>query len=210
MNNLEYLNQISQSNRALKAAPAKPQGFFAQLSIPKIIIGGAILFVLLMAFGILLGSLNRKPTNLTRQLYTRTVNVENVISTYNPTVKSSRLRAIGASLSSTLSHASRQLSTYLTNDDPKDDKALIPDDKTLSSETTALEELNFSLNNAKLNGILDRAYDNQLNLQVTLLLSLVSQLIARTKDTALLDILSPLYSSLNAIRSNLEAYSSLS
>lgn len=210
MNNLEYLNQISQSNRALKAAPAKPQGFFAQLSIPKIIIGGAILFVLLMAFGILLGSLNHKPTNLTRQLYTRTVNVENVISTYNPTVKSSRLRAIGASLSSTLSHASRQLSTYLTNDDPKDDKALIPDDKTLSSETAALEELNFSLNNAKLNGILDRAYDNQLNLQVTLLLSLVSQLIARTKDTALLDILSPLYSSLNAIRSNLEAYSSLS
>lgn len=205
MDNFEYLNQISQSNRPAKRK-LSTKGPKTSL-IVKLSAAGIVLFFLLMAFGSMLGNLNGKSNNLTKQLYNRTTSLNTVLNTYNRSLKSSQLRAIGVSLSAILTNASNQLSGYLTVNS-KDKNALVLDEKTAASETKLIDELNESLNNAKLNGVLDRYYDNQIGLQVSLLLAQTSQLLARTKDANLTAILTNLHTSLETIHQSIESYTS--
>lgn len=208
MDNLEYLNQISKSNRPLRPARKKSSGPLGS-PIFKIAIGGIIALVFILAFASLFSNLGKKAGELTKQVLLRTNNLNSVVAEYNPAVKSSRLRAIGSSLTTVLTNSSTQLSTYLASvDDSKDPTT--PGNKTIATETAQLEELQLALTNAKLNGVLDRAYENQLSLQVSLLLSLISELEDRTKDSELLSILSSYSSNLETIHSNLEAYSNTS
>lgn len=210
MDNFAYLNQISKSARAKSTPVVKKSGSpLAKLSIGRIAIIGIVGFFLLMAVGGLIGNINGKPKELSKQLYLRTTNLSSILTTYNPSVKSSRLRSISVSLISVLNHTSGQLSTYIGGEKSKDDD-LLPKQKTIDSETALSEELNLSLNHAKLNGILDRTYENQLTLQVSLLLSLTSQVLARTKDEALTSILKSFYFSLETIHNSLESYTDLS
>lgn len=205
MDNFEYLNQISQSNRPVKhnfKASGPKTGLIVKLSV-----AGAVLFFLLMAIGAMLGNLNSKSNDLTKQLYTRTANLYSVLTTYNRDLKSSRLRAIGVSLASILTNTSNQLSTYITTRDQSKD-ALVLDDKTAASEAALVETLDTSLTNAKLNGVLDRYYDNEIGLQVSLLLAQTSQLLARTKDAELTRILTDFHDSLETIHQNIENNSS--
>lgn len=206
MDNFEYLNQISQANRpvkhSFKSSTNPKTGLIIKLSV-----AGVVLFFLLMAIGSMLGSLGHKSNDLTKQIYLRSTNLNSVLTTYNRDLKSSQLRAIGTSLSAILTNASNQLSVYLTKNG-KDKNALALDEKTTAQENTLIEELNFSLTNAKLNGVLDRYYDNQIGLQVSLLLAQTSKLLARTKDASLISIISNLHSSLETIHQSIEAYSS--
>ncbi len=204
MDNLEYLNQISQSNRPVKRS-LKSSDRKTNL-ILKFSIAGVVLFFLMMAFGAMVGNLNTKSDDLAKQIYTRTVNLNSSLNTYNRDLKSSRLRAIGVSLSAILTNASNQLSNYLTANSK--DKNITLDEKTTASEAAIIEELNTSLTNAKLNGVLDRYYDNQIGLQVSLLLSQTSELLARTKDAELITIVTNLHTSLETIHQNLVNYSS--
>lgn len=206
MDNLEYLNKISQSNRPVKRNMRQSN---AKTSlIIKLSAAGVVLFFLLMALGSLLGNLGTKSKELTKQIYVRTTNLNSVVTTYNRNLKSSRLRAIGSSLTSVLTNASNQLSTYLIGNG-KDKNALVPSDtKASEAEATLIQELNNSLNNAKLNGVLDRYYDNQIGLQVSLLMAQVSELLARTKDPELTNILTNFHSSLETIHQSIEAYAS--
>ncbi len=209
MDNFAYLNQISKSARAKSVPAPKSKNPLAKFSIGKIALIGVVCFFLLMALGGLLGSINGKPKELSKQLYVRTTNLSTTLTTYNPSVKSSRLRSISVSLIAILNHTSSQLSSYISGDEKHKEEDLLPKTKVLDSETAMSEELNLSLNRAKLNGILDRTYENQLTLQVSLLLSLTSQLLARTKDETLISILTPFYSSLETIHNNLESYTNL-
>lgn len=206
MDNLEYLKQISQSNRPVAK---ENNGGMSMGLIIKIAVGGVVLFFLLMAVGLLAGNLGGKTSTLTKQLYARTVSVNTTLTPYTQTVKSSRLRAIGTSLAAVLTNSSNQLSTYITSHNSKKD-ALVLSGKESEEEAKLAENLNLSLNNAKLNGLLDRTYENQLTLQVSLLLSLTSQILARSKDEQLLEIVSSLHASLNTIHENLESYKDLS
>lgn len=206
MDNLEYLNQIAQSSRPV--APAKKSSGLFSSSIFKIAIGGIIAFFILIAVGSLLGSLGNKANELTKQLLLRTNNLNATITAYNPVVKPSGLRAIGSSLSTVLTHSSNQLNTYLVGDsEDKDEEATVPSEKITEEETTLINNLNSTLANAQLNGLLDRTYNNQLSLQVSLLLSLISELAARTKDQQLYDILESYYANLSTINRSLENYS---
>lgn len=202
MDSLEYLNQISKSNRPVK----KPRGEASKTTIIKIAAGGIVLFVLIIAFGSLLGNLSSKVGNTTKQLYFRTDQVNSTLRTYNKSLKSSRLRAIGSSLQTVLTGASNQLKEYYSNKNVKSEDLKLTG-KTSEKEEALISQLNLSLEHGKLNGILDRTYDNQINLQVSLLLSLTSEIISRTKDQKLLAIVEPLHSSLTTIHENLEAYS---
>ncbi len=208
MDNLEYLNQISKSNRPVSPVRKKSSGPLGS-PIFKIAIGGIIGLVFILAFASLFSSLGKKASELTKQVLLRTNNLNSVVTEYNPAVKSSRLRAIGSSLTTVLTNSSTQLSAYLTSVDGSKD-ATTPSNKTIATETAQLEELQLSLTNAKLNGLLDRTYENQLILQVSLLLSLISELESRTNDNELLTILSSYSSNLETIHSNLESYSNTS
>lgn len=208
MDNLEYLQQISQSNRPVKRTnPVKAK--LLDTSIIKIALGGIVLFLLLMILGGMLSSLNAKPENLTKQLYTRTENLNSVLNTYNSSLKSSKLRSIGTSLSGVLTNSSNQLSVYIM-DEENNHELLKPDEVTLEAENLHLAELSTSLNNAKLNGILDRAYANQIGLEVSLLLSMISELSERAgDDRALQDILATYRNNLETIHNSFENYSEL-
>lgn len=201
MNNLEYLNQISQETRPTAAKKSASMSL-----IIKIAVGGLLAFLFIMCLGMALGSGKTTPTDLTKQLYVRTANLNTSLTTYNKSLKSSQLRAIGTSLNGVLTSASASLTNYLSSEGDKD-ADLNPPEKLLAVETDTIESLDTALNNAKLNGILDRVYANQIQLQVSLLITFISQLEQRTKDTDLLDIISQYQSNLTVIEQSLKDYS---
>ncbi len=201
MNNLEYLNQISQETRPTAAKKSASMSL-----IIKIAVGGLLAFLFIMCLGMALGSGKTTPTDLTKQLYVRTANLNTSLTTYNKSLKSSQLRAIGTSLNGVLTSASASLTNYLSSEGDKD-ADLNPPEKLLAVETETIESLDTALNNAKLNGILDRVYANQIQLQVSLLITFISQLEQRTKDTDLLDIISQYQSNLTVIEQSLKDYS---
>lgn len=202
MNNLEYLNQISQETR-----PTKPTQTNTTKLIIKIAIGGLVAFLFLAFLGMALGSGKTSSSDLTKQLYVRTTNLNTALTTYNKSLKSSQLRAIGTSLNGVLTSASNSLSAYL-NPEGNDKESLNPPEKLLAVEAATIDELDTSLNNAKLNGILDRTYATQIRLQVSLLLAFISQLEQHsTKDADLLDILDQYQSNLSVIEQSLQNYS---
>ncbi len=207
MDNFEYLQQISKSNRPTRRHFTGPKGA-SNLKILKVALGGVVVFFLLMGLGSLLGNLGGKQNELTKQLYSRTTNLNGVITSAGRNLKSSRLRAINSSLTSILTHTSNQLSAYLKENGSKNDSDLLPNADTVTAEAELTSQLELTLTNARLNGVLDRVYDNQVGLQVSLLLSMTSNLIARSpKDEQLLAILQPFYTSLYTIHENIESYS---
>ena len=200
MNNLEYLNQISQEARPTSAPKSSPMSL-----IIKIAIGGVIAFLFIICLGLALGSGKNSTSDLTKQLYVRTENLNKTLATYNRHLKSSQLRAIGSSLTGVLTGASGSISSYLAAHE--DAESLNPPEKLLATETETATNLDTALNNGKLNGILDRVYANQIQLQVSLLIAFISQLEPRAKDTDLHDLLSQYQSSLYVIEQSLENYS---
>lgn len=202
MDNFAYLNEIAASNRPVQnpaAAPQKMRG----ATVIKIVAIGVVAFVMLMAVGALIGSLQGKTENLTKQLYLRTTNLSTVMQDYNKELKSSDLRTLGASLAGALTNATTQLTSYIGGEDAEE---RVPDAKTVEEETAVLEELTASLTNARLNGILDRAYANLVGLQVSLIMSMISELEERTSDAKLLEVLSAYRGNLEVLHQGFEAY----
>lgn len=202
MDNLEYLNEISKTNRAVKNPKqnALPVGL-----IVKLVAGGVVLFFLLMMIGSLLGGAGGVAREQAQQIYVRTTNLNETLDDYTKHVKSSKLRAIGGSLEATLTNAANQLSTYLAGEADEDMEMALPAEKG-AEEAENINNLNTSLLNAKLNGILDRIYANEIGLQVSLLLSMVSQAQARAEDSGLVEALETYHSSLETIHQSFEDF----
>ena len=156
-----------------------------------------------MAVGALVGNLKGKTDSLLKQLYLRTTNMSTIMEDYNRDLKSSDLRSLAASLAGTLTNATNQLAGVMGAEDPED---AAPDAATTEEETAVLNELNTSLTNARLNGILDRAYANLVGLQVSLIMSMISELEARTDDAELLKVLSTYRGNLEVLHQGFEAY----
>lgn len=210
MNNLEYLNHISQSNRPVK--PVKKQSSLPIGKIIKLLLGGFVLTMVLIAVGVLINTGDKRAVDLTRQLYSRVNSVNGVINQYNKLLKSSQLRSIGYSLSGTLTGTSSQLSAYLTaqNGDSKE-SAFVLSSQAAAEESLMFESansVNAQLANAKLNGLLDRNYASQLHLQVSLMMSMISEILERDHDPNLQQILDSFYSNLDVILQSLNNYSS--
>ncbi len=197
MNNLEYLNQISKTSRPVKNS-GNNQGFG---TIIKIAVIGVVAFIILFIVGAIISSKSNSASTLGPQIYIRTTNLEKTINTYNKSLRSSRLRSIGLTLSSTLTAATNQLDPFFKSSASKD--------KNLTqSETEYQANLDGTLTNAKLNGMLDRAYANQMQLQTSLLLSMLEQAINHTRDENLKNIYAQYQSNLTATNTDLVNYSS--
>ncbi len=206
MDKLEYLNQISQSNRPVK--PVK-KSFVSGGLILKVLVSGIIVTALLICIGMVANAGPARATDLSRQLYVRIESVQKMINTYNPKLKSSQLRSISYSLSGALTGTSAQLSAYLTATYPDSKTPLVPNAETVANEEFSNTNVNNLLYRAQINGTLDRAYATQITLQVSLLMTMTSELIARDKDAALLAILDSFYANLNTISQALDNYSGI-
>lgn len=198
MNNLEYLNQISKSSRPVKTG-ANAQGFGL---IIKIAVAGVAVFIVLLVVGLLLGNKSNSTADLEPQIYLRTTNLEKTLTTYNKSLRSSKLRAINLTLSSTLTAATNQL--VAISKDASSNKDLV------ASETEYINELNNTLNTAKLNGALDRTYANQMQLQTALLITMLEQALNHTSSEELKGAYSQYLANLTTANTDLVNYSSSS
>lgn len=163
MDNLSYLNQISMEN-----SPKKSEESFLESKKFKLflIISGALIIICII-FGII-SSLTNRETDFVPRLNLRVSNVSKIISTYNTKVKSSSLRAAGASLSSILDNMSSTLPIYI-------DKEYEMPEKVEKEETEISTDITIALDKAKINGYLDRSYASQLAYAVSILLSLCEE-----------------------------------
>lgn len=206
MDNLEYLNYISQSNRPIKQS--KVSKINGKL-IMRILLGGILAMAILIGVGVIINSRSHRTLDISQQLYMRMNNVNSLISTYNRNLKSPQMRAINASLSGAITNTLPQLASYIQfiNQDSK--TPLAPPEKLAIEEKNLFNGSTEILNRAKLNGTLDRNYLTQISMQLSLLMALTSEALTRdTKDQHINIILGNFYSNLSAIKESLDSYSS--
>jgi len=191
MNDLDYLNQISQGVNK----PTKPTSLFdKKMKIVLGILGGAIVFFIIIASA--LGSSSTpEPTEITElgRLYTTAKEITNTINEYNGSVNSPSLRSTGSSFSTLLSEISAKSSTYLT------DVFGITIDSVLitASDQENINVLNSNLNKAKLNGLLDRTYASEMRYQIRLLVVLENSIYKKTSNSSIKEFLESSTTSLN-------------
>ena len=203
MNNLEYLNSISSPS---STAPAPPvSSLFDQKPVRIGII--ALIVLALFALIFMLFSNNSSPSeppelgNL-KNLYSRLLNLNSELSTYSKQVKSASLRSTGGSLSAIITNSTFSLSSLLTSD-----YGLNPEEITPSAELASeFESSHSSLEAARLNGLLDRAYANELEYSVSVILAIEGSILEKSENESIKSTLKDSASSLEIIKSDLSNY----
>lgn len=201
MNNKDYLNQIASEARPLvKKAP----GFFGNtlnLSMKQLkIIGGIIIAMVIILFiGMIATSGNKNSErDYVDEAYLRTNDLSSVIDSYRTEIRSSELRSISMSLKSVLSETSYILANALTNDFEVKEISKPAKESTAERESAIIGELVDNLEVARLNALLDRVFAREFTYQISLLISLETDILSRTKKE-------PFKSNLTSAKANLEA-----
>jgi len=190
MDRQEYLNQISAVNRPAKKSKTS---FFASKFFWVGAIGVTVL-ILIILIGAILGNGKTSDKDKMFGLILHIDNTSELIETYQPNVKSSDLRSYSASLYGVLSNTSKELTDYATekyNYKAKDAKESIAEE-----ETTAKDELESELFEAKINGILDRIYTHKMAYEISLITTREAQLLKSANNDTLKEILTTSYDSL--------------
>ena len=209
MSNLEYLNQISASNRT----PGAKKGGFSlgnlnfSPTLVKVLIGGAILTVIMIIVGSILGGGSGAPKerDTLDRISLRSGYLITTIKDYNKQIKSSELRSIAASMSSALTETNSTINNILK--DEYDAKSNKPDKESTGTDEEALyNELNETLENARLNGLLDRTFAREMAYQASMMESLESDVLARTKKQSLLDYLPKSMNNFNTLSSDFDNF----
>lgn len=207
MNNLEYLNSISRPAQPTKAKKSGITGGF----VLKLLLGAVVAIAAMIGVSVLINNSNSKATDLARHLYLRMTEVQSIVNNYNKDLKSSELRSINYSLSGTLTGSLAQLKSYLESTKGDNEKSIDPPASIIAEENEFLNGEKGpipTLENARLNGTLDRNYITQIHMQVSLLLSMITELAARDHNEQLNSILGSLHSNLAVIEQSMEKYSS--
>lgn len=203
MDNQDYLDQITAS-----AQPTKPRSGITNIIPPlalKLLIGGVILAILIIVFGIIFGNMGTKTEDLAKQLSIRLNNVSETIDKYNPAIKSSQLRQYGSETKATINNTQRDLNQFLE----KKYGYKKPDTKSkmFTDETDYIEKTNKELEYARLNAFLDRVYVQQLMYQIEQITALESNINARTDNQELKDIVNSSATNLQNAHGSLEKVS---
>ena len=201
MDGQDYLNQIASSVR-----PEKKSRFsFIGSPIFKVIAIGVVLFAIVMIAG---SSLTASRTGVKDQAILLKLRIDNtldIITKYQPTVKSSELRSSSASLYSVLSNTSRDLTDVMTDiykyKPGKEEKKLT---KVADLERDGLES---SLAEAKINGILDKVYASKMSYEISLIMSREASLYSATSNSALMEVLKTSYDSLDNLHAGFDEFS---
>ncbi len=203
MDNKDYLEQIS----AKPPAPKKGLGVGGLLHSKFAIFGivALVLFVLFAIIGALLGSNKGGVENLAIKLQLHVRNTAEVISTYQPNIKSTGLRSNSASLSTVLTNTNVQLTNYITEQYKVKDKDV---NKNITEQAqTEKDALNSDLFEAKINGILDRVYAHKMAYEISKLMTEENELYDKAKDDTLKSILSDSYDSLENLYNGFNDFS---
>ena len=200
MNNKDYLDKIASEARPLTASAPGFLGSALHLSMKQLkIIGIAIAAIFLVLIIAMIASSGNKNTerDYVDTAYLRTKDLSKVIDDYRTKIRSSELRSMAMSLKSVLLETNYALSSTLTNNFEAKNPDTPEKESTATDETAIIGELTASLEEARLNALLDRVFAREYTYQISLLISLETDIINRTK----IDLLK---SSLTSSRSNLE------
>lgn len=203
MDSQDYLNQISAMARPQKPAKKGLMGVFSSKYFKWGLVAVGLIIVMAI-FGSILGSrvtLEERLTDLKLRL-DRTVEV---IDEYQPSVKSSLLRSLSGSLKGITSNTSTQLTNYMT-EAYNFDASKIKEAVVLESDAQRDELMN-ELFSAKINGLLDRTYAHKMTLEIYTTMSDEAGLINDTSDSALRELLTSSYNSLNNLYTEFNDFS---
>ena len=202
MDNKSYLNQISAENRPVKKSKASNI-----LSSPftKILAIGIVVLIAIVIVGAILGNNKDNTKNKTIALGLHTKNLITTINYYQPSIKSSILRSSSAALSTILNSTKSAIDTYLTNKYELKEKDI--EQKIVDSENALFVELDNSLIEAKINGLLDRTYARQMAYEISVVMNRESEIYKTIKDENLKTSLSSSYDSLGQLYDSFDSFS---
>ncbi|MCL1839840.1 hypothetical protein FWF89_02460 [Candidatus Saccharibacteria bacterium] len=172
MDNQDYLNQI-----AAKPTPNSKR-FFSPFII-KIIIAAVAALALIITLGGVMSSINNHTTALYQSFYLRLHNLSSdtgPIATFSRYIKSSELRALAGTLKSSLNASSQNFTSVLAEMEISTTE-INPD--AAASDAAVIAEYTQTLQDARLNGLLDRTFANSTTLQISLLLAIGSEILER-------------------------------
>lgn len=205
MNNKEYLEQISADARPLKAKHSLFGITLSPKTIKILLISLAAIVVVLIAGSIL--SSSSKPINSEQDVLTqinlRSDELMKTISTFNPRVKSSNLRSMSNSLNAVLAGLSYNVTSYIINVlGEKPPKSSIQE-----QEQTLIDELNDTLETARITGVMDRTYVREFTYQISLLQALISEAEEKTENGELKSVLESTMSDLEQLHTQFNDFS---
>ena len=205
MDSQDYLNQIAATSK-----PVMPKTGLAGILSSKYFKWGMIalaVLIVIIIFGAILGS-DKKPSvgDKCYALNLRLTSDVEMIDTYQPSVKSSKLRSISASLKGILSNTSSQLTTYITEvlGIKDNDKKMEP---LVEEAELNKEALNEDLFAAKINGLLDRTYAHKMAFEIYTIMSDEAGIINATNDEDLKSLLEASSTSLDNLYNEFNDFS---
>lgn len=202
MDGQEYLNQISASNRPMK--PQRNVGSFFSSIYFKLGVGAVVILIITMILGMVLGSQTGTEDKCIG-LKLRLDKTSEVITEYQPSLKSSLLRSLSASLKGIFTNTSSQLGTYMAGaygyEDGKAKESMI-EEADLNKD--ALMNDFFE---AKINGLLDRTYAHKMTLEIYGVMSDEAGIVNSTSDENLKSLLVGSYDSLKNLYTQFNDFS---
>ena len=201
MNEQEYLNQISAEVRPEKA-PKVRNGIFASPFF-KVGVIGLVALVLIMIAGSVLSSGKTDGKTRTIQLLLHLDNTAEVISDYQPSVKSSDLRSSSASLYSVLTNTSRETTNYLSENYGYKSAS----NDLVTQADTERDGLEADLFDAKINGTLDRIFAHKMEYEITMILAEEQSVYRVTSDSGYRSALESSMSSLETLYDKFNSFS---
>lgn len=196
MDNQTYLDQIAASTRPQKSSTM--QSIFKN-NIVKIVAGVIGAFILIILVGSILGGIRDGKRQEVIDFKARLDGITESINTYQGSVKSSSLRSQSASLYAIVHTTSTATNDYMTAQGIKG--------KQSEDEDKAKEERNNDLQEAKINGLLDRAYARKFAYEISVLMATESKLIKEAKTNEFKTALESSYNSLSVLKDSFTSFS---
>ncbi len=181
MDNKEYLEKIAKETRSTGKPKKKLFGLELSPTMIKVLIGGTILVVVMMFVGMLFSGDGNKERDYVDKIYLRTTNLIAETGNYNKLVKSSKLRSMGTSLIAVLTETQYAISTSLKEEFGAKSVEKPDKEQTKIDEDAVMVDYLETLENGRLNGILDRVYAREVAYQIGMLISVENDAYRRTK-----------------------------
>lgn len=204
MDSQDYLDQISRSARPVKPSGNGLMGILTSKYFKWGMIALAALIVI-MIFGSILGVKKPGVEDHCIALKLRLDNTIELMNEFQPSIKSSKLRSLSASLRGIFTNTSSQMTNAMIRI-YEFEEGDISEDVIAEADTTK-DGLYNDLFEAKINGLLDRVYAHKMALEIYNAMSDESNIIETANDEDLKSILTSSRDSLNNLYNQFNDFS---
>ncbi len=204
MDGQEYLDRISAKNQP---RPKKFQGTIFSSRFFWVGAIGIAAFIIIAILGVVLRGAGGKGKDKCFELLAHLGYTSEIVSEYQPSVKSSDLRSSSASFYGVLSNTNAELTNYITEKYKTKDATKAISKKISDQAQLEKDALDEELFEAKINGILDRVYANKITYEISMLMTQEDDLYNTTKDESLKAVLTKSYDSLKNLYDKFDGFS---